>query len=99
MSSETNFWRKSSYSGGSENCVEVAATWHKSSYSTSGENCVEVAPAWHKSVHSGDGENCVEVAAAEPAVLIRDSKNPGNGHLSISRPGWRALTHALRGQG
>lgn len=38
-------WRKSSYSGGSENtdCVEVA--WGKSSYSGGSENtnCVEVA--------------------------------------------------------
>ena len=38
-------WRKSSYSGGSQNtnCVEVA--WHKSSYSGGSQNtdCVEVA--------------------------------------------------------
>lgn len=37
-------WRKSSYSGTQENCVEVAHLhWHKSSHSGSQENCVEVA--------------------------------------------------------
>ena len=36
-------WRKSSYSDGSGNCVEVAfAGWRKSSYSNSSGNCVEV---------------------------------------------------------
>jgi hypothetical protein len=39
-------WRKSSYSGGNGNCVEVAlADWRKSSYSNASANCVEVAEA------------------------------------------------------
>lgn len=33
-------WRKSSYSGGNGDCVEVG--WRKSSYSGNGEACVEV---------------------------------------------------------
>lgn len=33
-------WRKSSYSGNGNNCVEVA-TWRKASYSNNGGNCVE----------------------------------------------------------
>jgi Domain of unknown function (DUF397) len=33
-------WRKSSYSGGNGNCVEVG--WRKSSYSGDNGNCVEV---------------------------------------------------------
>ena len=37
-------WRKSSYSSGTGNCVEVAfADWHKSSHSDGTGNCVEVA--------------------------------------------------------
>jgi hypothetical protein len=33
-------WRKSSFSGGNTDCVEVA--WHKSSFSGENTNCVEV---------------------------------------------------------
>lgn len=37
-------WRKSSYSGGNGDCVEVAfADWGKSSYSDANGDCVEVA--------------------------------------------------------
>ncbi|MQA08462.1 MAG: DUF397 domain-containing protein [Pseudonocardiaceae bacterium] len=35
-------WRKSSYSAGSNGCVEVG--WRKSSYSGHNGDCVEVAP-------------------------------------------------------
>jgi hypothetical protein len=35
-------WRKSSYSGGQSNCVEVALNWRKSSYSGGQSDCVEV---------------------------------------------------------
>jgi hypothetical protein len=37
-------WRKSSYSGNGNNCVEVA-TWRKASYSNNGGNCVEAGVA------------------------------------------------------
>ncbi|MGI5506614.1 DUF397 domain-containing protein [Lentzea sp. CA-135723] len=33
-------WLKSSYSGDSNNCLEIG--WQKSSYSGTGDNCVEV---------------------------------------------------------
>ncbi|MGH4022736.1 MAG: DUF397 domain-containing protein [Pseudonocardiaceae bacterium] len=36
-------WRKSSYSGGSGDCVEIG--WRKSSYSGGSGGCVEVAAA------------------------------------------------------
>ena len=37
-------WRKSSHSGQTSNCVEVAqATWRKSSHSGGSGNCVEVS--------------------------------------------------------
>lgn len=70
--------------------------WRKSSHSTHGEVCVEVAATWHKSSYSGGSENCVELATSAPMVLIRDSKNPASGHLSISLPGWRTLARTLR---
>ncbi len=39
-------WRKSSYSNGNGDCVEVAFTgWHKSSHSNGNGGCVEVAAA------------------------------------------------------
>jgi hypothetical protein len=38
-------WRKSSYSGGQGDCVEVGQLWRKSSYSASQGGCVEVAKA------------------------------------------------------
>ncbi|KAA2260090.1 DUF397 domain-containing protein [Solihabitans fulvus] len=41
-------WRKSSYSSGQENCVEMS--WRKSSHSDAQENCVEVG---HAPTHVG----------------------------------------------
>lgn len=38
----TREWRKSTYSNGQANCVEVAGLWRKSSHSSSNSNCVEV---------------------------------------------------------
>jgi hypothetical protein len=37
-------WRKSSYSGNGNDCVEVAS-WHKARYSNNGGNCVEAGVA------------------------------------------------------
>ena len=42
--SEQQAWRKSSYSGQHNNCVEVSLPhWRKSSHSGVNENCLEVA--------------------------------------------------------
>jgi len=39
-------WRKSSYSSGTGNCVEVAFVgWRMSSYSNNSGNCVQIAAA------------------------------------------------------
>jgi hypothetical protein len=38
-------WRKSSYSNGSGNCVEVGTTWRKSTHSNGQGDCVEVGTA------------------------------------------------------
>jgi len=66
-------WRKSTFSGGNSDCVEIAFG------------------QWHKSSHSGGNSDCVEVAHAHTAVGIRDSKNPGAGHLSVPRSAWVAF--------
>ena len=38
-------WRKSSYSNGSGNCVEVGVAWRKASHSNGQAECVEVGTA------------------------------------------------------
>ncbi|MEI5097975.1 DUF397 domain-containing protein [Streptomyces sp. PmtG] len=95
-------WFKSSYSGdeGGE-CLEVAYAWRKSSYSDEdGQACLEVACTWSKSSHSGsEGGECLEMAAGPTAIHIRDSKDPGRGHLTLAPATWSAflaLPHALR---
>ncbi|MEV8336372.1 DUF397 domain-containing protein [Streptomyces niveus] len=69
--------------------------WFKSSYSgDGGDNCLEVA--WEKSSYSGsDGDNCVEVAAQPHAVLVRDSKDPHVGRLTLTPTAWAAFTAHL----
>lgn len=69
--------------------------WFKSSYSgDGGDNCLEVA--WEKSSYSGGGgDNCVEVAAHPHAVLVRDSKDPHVGRLTLTPTAWAAFTAHL----
>ncbi len=97
-------FRKSSYSGQDQDCVEVAqipANFHKSSYSGASENCVEVAQipsTFRKSSYSGTGEDCVEVAELPCGAAVRDSKHPEAGHLPFPSSEWTgflksALTH------
>lgn len=91
-------FRKSSYSGASENCVEVAevpAGFRKSSYSgETGGNCVEVAhiPAgFRTSSYSGGNNECVEVGALPYGAAIRDSKHPDAGHLPFPASEWASF--------
>jgi hypothetical protein len=53
---------------------------------------------WRKSSHSGpEGGDCIEVAALyEATVGLRDSKNPGGGHLHLSVPAWQALLSSIK---
>ncbi|RAY15981.1 DUF397 domain-containing protein [Actinomadura craniellae] len=41
-------------------------------------------PVWRKSSRSNTSGECVEVARLSTTIGLRDSKNPGIGHLSIS---------------
>ncbi|MFE3206026.1 DUF397 domain-containing protein [Embleya sp. NPDC059237] len=53
---------------------------------------------WRKSTYSSEnGGNCVEVVDGFPGVVpVRDSKDPGVGHLIIGAASWAALTASLR---
>jgi len=52
--------------------------------------------SWKTSSHSVQ-TNCVEVARTAGAVLVRDSKNPGDGALSFSAVSWRAFIQKIQG--
>jgi hypothetical protein len=53
---------------------------------------------WRKSSRSGgNGGNCVETASDGGAVLVRDTKDNGNGPvLRITADKWAAFTATLR---
>ncbi|MDA2812738.1 DUF397 domain-containing protein [Nocardiopsis sp. RSe5-2] len=94
-------WRKSSYSGGSNDCVEfrLSETWQKSSHSKGGDaNCVEcrLGESWHKSSFSKGDSNCVECRSHAHVVQVRDSQNPGRGHLDFPSDEWQAFLRHLR---
>ena len=55
-------------------------------------------PRWRKSTHSGNGGvSCVETGHVPGAVLIRDTKNHGNGPvLRISSGDWNRFTTSIK---
>lgn len=72
-------WKKSSYSQGQNDCVEVAttATWKKSSHSQGQDDCVEVA--------SGPGAVYLRDSKLGDASPV----------LSLSTTQWRAVLAAI----
>lgn len=99
MNDRLTGWRKSSFTGGSGNCVEVAAGWRKSSYSDVNGSCVEVADR-HRSSRSHASGDCAEVSSAERVIGVRDTKQHGHGPvIELPVAAWRAfLTQAKGGQ-
>jgi hypothetical protein len=52
---------------------------------------------WVKSSRSsGNGGACVEMRAAPGRILVRDSKDPNGGALSVSRPAWREFIDSVK---
>jgi hypothetical protein len=54
---------------------------------------------WHKSSYSsGEGSQgaCVEVAFAPGSVMVRDSKAPAAGTLTVSPETWRHIGEIAR---
>jgi hypothetical protein len=48
--------------------------------------------AWHKSSYSnGSGGDCVEVAQPEAGLLVRDSKRPDGGVMTVGSDAWAAF--------
>jgi hypothetical protein len=54
--------------------------------------------AWRKSSRSGNGanDNCVEVAFAGATIGVRDSKNPGAGHLVFGDAAWQGFAAGVK---
>ncbi|MEU0490248.1 DUF397 domain-containing protein [Nocardiopsis sp. NPDC006139] len=75
-------FRKSSYSGQDQDCVEVA----------------HIPVNFRKSSHSGQGQNCVEVADLPCGAAVRDSKHPTAGHLPFPSPEWAAFLRSTLSQ-
>jgi hypothetical protein len=55
-------------------------------------------PGWRKSSYSGNGgANCVETGNVTDTVLIRDTKDRGNGPvLRVTPDAWRRFTAAIK---
>ncbi|MER7542760.1 DUF397 domain-containing protein [Actinomadura sp.] len=51
---------------------------------------------WRKSSASASDSNCVEVAAHGPAVLVRDSRDPSAGVITLAPAQWNAFVDAVR---
>ena len=71
-------FKKSSYSGAGEDCVEVA----------------HIPTDFRKSTHSGASEDCVEIAELPCGAAIRDSKHPDSGHLPFPSAEWAGFLSA-----
>jgi hypothetical protein len=88
-------WRKSSFSGNGENCVEVAPSqgWRTSSHSGNGENCVQVAPGdshiyIRHSKHPDAGTITFDLAAWHQFLTAaRTGMSDGNGAITVTQDG------------
>ncbi len=57
-------------------------------------NTSNLGVTWRKSSFSANG-NCVEVAVQD-VILIRDSKNPDGGIISVSSSVWQEFIQAIK---
>jgi hypothetical protein len=79
----------------------LTVNWRKSTHSGgSGGDCVEVGSApWRKSTYSGSsGGECIEAGTAADVVLVRDTKDNGDGPvLRVSAADWKRLMTVIKG--
>ncbi|MEV0122065.1 DUF397 domain-containing protein [Streptomyces sp. NPDC050703] len=53
---------------------------------------------WFKSSYSGgSGTECVEVAVVAPMVLVRDTKCPADGRVSVGATAWAEFVGSVPG--
>jgi Domain of unknown function (DUF397) len=78
--------------------ADVLVGWRKSSYSDNvGGSCLEVLDGWRKSTYSDNkGGNCLEVLDGQPAVPVRDSKNPAGPALVFPDGAWASFVGAVK---
>ena len=55
--------------------------------------------SWRKSSVSTGQNDCVEVASTSTMILIRDSKNPADGHLTVTTRTWESFITSIRNDG
>ena len=51
---------------------------------------------WRKSSYSGGNNDCIEVAGFGLHVLVRDTKTPEMGRLSVPSGQWRAFVTSVK---
>jgi len=51
---------------------------------------------WRKSSFSGAQNDCVELVVRDAGTAVRDSKNPGEGHVSFANAGWSAFMGTVK---
>ncbi|WP_435105231.1 DUF397 domain-containing protein [Nocardiopsis synnemataformans] len=73
-------FKKSSYSGTGEDCVEVA----------------HIPSSFRKSSYSAQDQDCVEVADLPCGAAVRDSKHPTAGHLPFPAAEWSTFLSVAR---
>jgi hypothetical protein len=76
-------WRKSSYSSGMPNCVEVG--------------CEHDVTGWRKPERSNPNGACAEVGTMPGAVVVRDTKNRRGPVLRYAPAVWREFTTKVKG--
>jgi hypothetical protein len=57
---------------------------------------MNVGVSWRKSSYTSSEGNCVEVAFVDPAIAVRDSKDPGGPALAFGRRAWREFAAAVK---
>ena len=50
---------------------------------------------WRKSSYSGNQGDCVEVSLDRASALVRDTKDPSSGHLTVSPQAWEEFLGRL----